>query len=116
MSTKLSLPLQEFALGPTCLVVKGRGEGNSLDFLSSIVFGFCFRRERTQQKGGSVPVGSPPPSQEYRLLQTLNIGVAASAWWLAVVSRLFGWVLALQTFQLVPISRPGIRWQVRMAS
>lgn len=31
---------QEFALGPTCLVVKGRDEGNSLDFLSSIVF--CF--------------------------------------------------------------------------
>lgn len=107
---------QEFALGPTCLVVKGRDEGNSLDFLSSIVFLFCFRRERTQQKVGSVPVGSPPPSQEYRLLQTLNIGGAASAWWLAVVSRLFGWVLALQTFQLVPISRSGIRWQLRMAS
>lgn len=35
-------PPQEFALGPTCLVVKGKGEGNSLDFLSSIVLGFCF--------------------------------------------------------------------------
>lgn len=30
-------PPQEFTLGPTCLVVKGRAEGRSiLDFLSSI--------------------------------------------------------------------------------
>lgn len=34
----LSPPPQEFALGPTCLVVKGRGGGNSLDFFSALLF------------------------------------------------------------------------------
>lgn len=86
---------------------------SALLFLGFVLF---LRRERTQQKSGSVPLGSPPPSQEGRLLQTLNIGIAASAWWLAVISRLFGWVLALQMFQLVPISRPGVGWQLRMTS
>lgn len=43
---------QEFALGPTCLVVKGRGEGNSLDFLSSVVFfSFCFISLKTPTSG-----------------------------------------------------------------
>lgn len=93
-------------------------KGTALISSAVLFWGFVLflRRERTQQKSDSVPLRAPPPSRECRLLQTLIIGVAASAWWLAVVSRLFGWVLALQTFQLVPISRPGVGWQLRMAS
>lgn len=35
-------PPRSLPWGPLAWWVKGRGEGNSLDFLSSIVFGFCF--------------------------------------------------------------------------
>lgn len=59
---------QEFALGPTCLVVKGRGEGNRLEFPSSIVFWLLFRfsaniyrRERTQNRKVVVYRRAPTP-------------------------------------------------------